>query len=58
MGCKTSFVLEMELGVSVYLIIIIIIRLYLAINELMDRETIFNPHQYTISNTALNVTCT
>jgi len=39
MGCKISLVLEMEVRVSVYLIII---RLYIAINELMGRKTIFN----------------
>jgi len=42
MGCKRSLVLEMEVRDSVYLIIIIIIRLYIAINELMRRKTIFN----------------
>jgi len=42
MGCKRSLVLEMEVRVSVYLIIIIIIRLYIAINELMGRKTIFD----------------
>ena len=33
-GCKRALVLEMEVRVSVRLIIIIIIRLYIAINEL------------------------
>jgi len=42
MGCKRSLVLEMEDRVSVYFIIIIIIRLYTAMNELMGRKTIFN----------------
>jgi len=39
MGCKRSLVLEMEVRVSVYLIIII--RLYVAINELLGRKAIF-----------------
>ena len=33
MGCKITPVLEMDDRVSVYLIIVIIIRLYIAINE-------------------------
>jgi len=41
MGCKIALVFEMEGKVSVYLIIII--RLYVAINELMGRKTILNP---------------
>jgi hypothetical protein len=43
MGCKRSLVLEMEGRVSVYLMIIIIIRPDIAINELMGRKAIFNP---------------
>jgi len=39
MGCKRSLVLEMEVRVSIYLIIT---RLYIAINELMGRKTIFS----------------
>jgi len=42
MGCKRSLVLEMEVRVSVYLIIIIIIRPDIAINDLMGRKAIFN----------------
>jgi len=42
MGCKRSLVLEMEVRVSVYLIIIIIIRPDIAIDELMGRKAIFN----------------
>jgi len=42
MGCKRSLVLEMEVRVSVYLIIIIIICPDIAINELMGRKAIFN----------------
>jgi len=38
----------MEVRVSVYLISIIIIRLYIALDELMGRKTIFN--QPTISS--------
>ena len=43
MGCKRSLevVLGMGVRVSVYLIIIII-RLYIAINELMRHKTVFN----------------
>jgi len=41
LGVKKS-VLKMEVGVSVYLIICIIILLYIAINALMGRKTIFN----------------
>jgi len=36
----------MEVRVSVYLIIIIIICLYIAIDELMGRKTIFNPTHF------------
>jgi len=42
MGCKRSLVLEMEVRVSVYLIIIIIIRPDIAIDELMGRKAIFS----------------
>jgi len=42
MGCKRSLVLEMEVRVSVYLIIIIIIHPDIAIDELMGRKAIFN----------------
>jgi len=42
MGCKRFLVLEMEVRVSVYLIIIIITRLDIAIDELMGRKAIFN----------------
>jgi len=42
MGCKRTPVFEMKVRVSVYLIIIIIIRLYIAINDLMGRKTMFN----------------
>ena len=42
MGCKRSLVLEIEVLVSVYLIIIIIIPLSIAINELMGCKTVFN----------------
>jgi len=41
MGCKRSLVLEMGVRVSVSLIIIIIIRPDIAINELMGRTAIF-----------------
>ena len=42
MGCKRSLVLEMEVRISVYLIIISIIRFYIAINEWLGRKPIFN----------------
>jgi len=42
MGCKRSLVLEMEVRVSAYLIIIIIIRPDIAIDKLMGRKAIFN----------------
>jgi len=41
-GCKRSLVLEMEVRVSVYRIIIIIICPDIAIDELMGRKAIFN----------------
>jgi len=42
MGSKRTLVLEMEVRVSVYLTVIIIIRLYIATNKLMERKTIFD----------------
>ena len=42
LGCKRTHVSEMEVRVSIYLIIIIIIRLHIAINVLMGPKTIFN----------------
>ena len=42
MGFKGTIVLEMEARVSAYLIIIIIILLYIAINDLIERKTIFS----------------
>ena len=43
-GRKSSPILEMKVRVSVYLIIIISNRFYIAINELMGRKTIFNQY--------------
>jgi len=47
-GCKRPLVLEMEVRVSVYLIIIVIIHLYIAINELqrdVNQIQSINPQQ-------------
>ena len=41
-GCKKSLVLEMEDRVSVCLVIVIIIRLYIAIDELQGMYNQFN----------------
>ena len=48
MGCKRTLVIEMEVRVSVYLIITIIC-LYIAINKLMGRKPIFNLNYLTLS---------
>jgi len=43
---KKNLVLELEVRVSAYLILIIIIRPNIAINELMGRKAIFNLNLY------------
>ena len=42
MGCNKTLILEIEIRVSGYLIIVIIIRLYKVINDLMGPKTIVN----------------